>query len=78
MKFVIFYPSCICSEEYHHPWIKKQKTKNKKHWYAFNFIKLLCHNKGGGTHFTQVGAKLNRQMEAAAVPEQERNLETGR
>lgn len=57
---------------------KKKKKTNKKHWYAFDFIKLLCHNKGGGTHFTQVGAKLNRQMEAAAVPEQESNLETGR
>lgn len=80
MKFVIFYPSHICSEECC-TWPVKNTIipgkKKKRHLYAFDFLKLLCHNNGGGTHFTQVGAKLNRQMEAAAVPEQESNLETG-
>lgn len=51
MNFVIFYLSNICSEECC-TWPTKNKSplgrKNKKrHWYAFDFIKLLCHNKGG-------------------------------
>lgn len=61
----------MTDQEYDHA------CEKKRHWYAFYFIKLLCHNKGGGKHFTQEGAKLSRQMEAAAVPEQESNLETG-